>query len=196
MTFKFDFKATRAYGEQMKVKAETIANNVAPSPFNVDVETVQREVSIYLQDLNREYKAVVTKTGGRRYSITNDMLYELFSVWGKTNLNSLFLVGYIGTKLKYNSNYVELLEEEFCTATKVSPRTFYNAMDALVRSESNTPVAGDCTKLLAKTTKRGIYVVNHNLIFKGNFDFFLEVLKEKYPNGCELDSKGRVILNH
>ena len=37
-------------------------------------------------------------------------------------------------------------------------------------------------------------LVNHNFIFRGNYDEFVTLYELKFPNGCKLDSKGRVII--
>ena len=39
-------------------------------------------------------------------------------------------------------------------------------------------------------------VVNHNMIFKGNLGEFIAKYKIKYPDGCKVDSNGKIILEH
>ena len=51
-------------------------------------------------------------------------------------------------------------------------------------------------KIIARTTRKSIYVVNHNMIFKGNLGEFIAKYKIKYPDGCKVDSNGKIILEH
>lgn len=44
-------------------------------------------------------------------------------------------------------------------------------------------------------TLKDNYVVNHNFIYRGNYDEFVTIYEEKFPDGCKLDNKGRVILD-
>ena len=78
----------------------------------------------------------------------------------------------------------------------MSIRSFYEGLSVIVRNESPHICSGDALKLLARTTKKSIYVVNHNIIFKGKLEKFIEIYKEKFPNPCELDSKGKVIIRN
>lgn len=38
--------------------------------------------------------------------------------------------------------------------------------------------------------------INHNMIFKGNLGEFIAKYKIKYPDGCKVDSNGKIILEH
>ena len=68
---------------------------------------------------------------------------------------------------------------------KLQKTSFYNAIaDAIAN------------KLIAKTTRKSIYVVNHNMIFKGNLGEFIAKYKIKYPNGAKVDSFGKILLSH
>ena len=88
----------------------------------------------------------------------------------------------------------KISEKEFVNWSGISARSFYNAINALLRPALPYPCAGDNLALLAATTKKSIYVVNHNFIFRGNYDEFVTLYELKFPNGCKLDSKGRVII--
>lgn len=40
------------------------------------------------------------------------------------------------------------------------------------------------------------YDLKHNMIFKGNLGEFIAKYKIKYPDGCKVDSNGKIILEH
>lgn len=116
-------------------------------------------------------------------------------MWYSKSSTSALLVMFIIKHMKMGTNIIEIKEEDFCLYANCSPKTFYNAIDAVIRPECNHPCTGDTLALLARTTKKGIYVVNHNFIYRGNYDEFVTIYEEKFPDGCKLDNKGRVILD-
>ena len=67
----------------------------------------------------------------------------------------------------------------------------YNQFEIVMQNHSSYDLEhNDCIK------KTFIYVVNHNMIFKGNLGEFIAKYKIKYPDGCKVDSNGKIILEH
>lgn len=105
------------------------------------------------------------------------------------------LIMYIIANLKMSTNAVEIPEKDFCYYAKCSDRQFYRALESIVRPECDHPCEEDNFSLLARTNRKSIYVVNHNFIYRGNYDEFVTIYEQKFPDGCKLDSKGRVIID-
>lgn len=119
---------------------------------------------------------------------------DTFPYWQNKSAYANLVIAYILKNIQLYGNYVEISEKEFVNWSRISARSFYNAINALLRPALPYPCAGDNFALLAATTKKSIYVVNHNFIFRGNYDEFVTLYELKFPNGCKLDSKGRVII--
>lgn len=102
-------------------------------------------------------------------------------MWYSKSSTSALLVMFIIKHMKMGTNIIEIKEEDFCLYANCSPKTFYNAIDAVIRPECNHPCTGDTLALLARTTKKGIYVVNHNFIYRGNYDEFVTIYEENFP---------------
>lgn len=119
---------------------------------------------------------------------------DMFPYWQNKSVYANLIIAYILKNIQLYGNYVEISEKEFVNWSGISTRSFYNAINALLRPAVPHPCAGDNLALLAATTKKSIYVVNHNFIFRGNYDEFVTLYELKFPNGCKLDSKGRVII--
>lgn len=169
---------------------------IAPTPFKLDDEKINTSIDVNISDKGKEYKATCIKEKLKlhEYYIVIKNYNKLVYDWYIKCPASILLSTYIGDNLKINSNYVEIKEEEFCLNSKCSRRTFYNAINVLLRPAIPNTVFGDSNALLAATNKRGIYIVNHNLMFRGDYDKLVNYIIRKYPNGCNLDEKGRVIL--
>lgn len=86
--------------------------------------------------------------------------------------------------------------EDFRSYCGMGESSFTSGLNCLVRPNVDYNAAGDASALLAKTTKKSLYIVNHNLLFKGDYEFFIECLNDKYPDGYELDSNGKVVIRN
>ena len=128
------------------------------------------------------------------YCICMQSIGDMFPYWQNKSAYANLVIAYILKNIQLYGNYVEISEKEFVNCSGISARSFYNAINALLRPALPYPCAGDNLALLAATTKKSIYVVNHNFIFRGNYDEFVTLYELKFPNGCKLDSKGRVII--
>ena len=80
---------------------------------------------------------------------------------------------------------VEIEEKDFIQFSGFQKNCFYNAIEYAINN-----------KIIARTTRKSIYVVNHNMIFKDNLGEFIAKYKIKYPDGCKVDSNGKIILEH
>ena len=129
------------------------------------------------------------------FCIVLQTLGSVAPMWISKCPTAALLIMYIIRHLEMSTNAVEIPEKEFCIYANCSRQSFYNALDAVVRPECNHPCAGDNMALLARTNRKSIYVVNHNFIYRGNYDEFVTIYEQKFPDGCKLDSKGRVIID-
>ena len=96
------------------------------------------------------------------------------------------MIHHIASELKYNSNTIRLSYNKEIGDMCGSNKTFYNIINKLCE-----------IKLLCKTDKDFLYVVNHNFLFKGDFNMFIALYDKKYENlqVCDFyDDKGRIIM--
>lgn len=57
-------------------------------------------------------------------------------------------------------------------------------------------VEAEANNIIRRTTKQSVYVVNHEMIFKGSYSDFIKVYLDIYKEvGIMLDADGRVILD-
>ena len=194
--FSFETKANKRVKEIIADKSTNKVENIIATPFTIDPEYVDKHITIKFESNIKEKEFISTakqvKLGN--YCICMQSIGDMFPYWQNKSVYANLVIAYILKNIQLYGNYVEISEKEFVNWSGISARSFYNAINALLRPALPYPCAGDNLALLAATTKKSIYVVNHNFIFRGNYDEFVTLYELKFPNGCKLDSKGRVII--
>lgn len=194
--FSFETKANKRVKEIIADKSTNKVENIIATPFTIDPEYVDKHITIKFESNTKEKEFISTakqvKLGN--YCICMQSIGDMFPYWQNKSVYANLIIAYIFKNIQLYGNYVEISEKEFVNWSGISARSFYNAINALLRPAVPYPCAGDNLALLAATTKKSIYVVNHNFIFRGNYDEFVTLYELKFPNGCKLDSKGRVII--
>lgn len=194
--FSFETKANKRVKEIIADKSTNKVENIIATPFTIDPEYVDKHITIKFESNIKEKEFISTakqvKLGN--YCICMQSIGDMFPYWQNKSAYANLVIAYILKNIQLYGNYVEISEKEFVNWSGISARSFYNAINALLRPALPYPCAGDNFALLAATTKKSIYVVNHNFIFRGNYDEFVTLYELKFPNGCKLDSKGRVII--
>lgn len=194
--FSFETKANKRVKEIIADKSTNKVENIIATPFTIDPEYVDKHITIKFESNTKEKEFISTakqvKLGN--YCICMQSIGDMFPYWRNKSVYANLIIAYILKNIQLYGNYVEISEKEFVNWSGISARSFYNAINALLRPAVPYPCAGDNLALLAATTKKSIYVVNHNFIFRGNYDEFVTLYELKFPNGCKLDSKGRVII--
>ena len=194
--FAFETKANKKVKEIIADKTNSKLENIIATPFTIDPEYVDKHITIKFESNTKEKEFISTakqvKLGN--YCICMQSIGDMFPYWLNKSAYAGLIIGYILKHIQLYGNFVEIPEKEFVNWSGISARSFYNAINALLRPALPYTCAGDNLALLAATTKKSIYVVNHNFIFRGNYDEFVTLYELKFPNGCKLDSKGRVII--
>lgn len=172
------------------------AKLVAASPFPAKTDTVNREITINLKDGIKEYKISGSKEIIGLDSFTNVMqnIINCSPIWRNKSPHYADILLYIIGTIEMDTNKIKISEEECCATMNISRDKFYKGINALLRDKVDHPVSGDRFALLAATNKKSIYIVNHNLIFRGNYNNFISIFNTKLEVGFKLDSNGKVIL--
>lgn len=194
--YTFETKAVQKAKELIAAKSCRKLENIIATPFIIDSEYVDKHITIKFENnvKEKEFTSTTKQVKLGNYCICMQSIGDMFPYWqNKSNYIGL-IIGYILKHIQLYGNYVEIPEKEFVNYANVRRERFYEALNALLRPAVPHPCAGDNLALLAATTKKSIYVVNHNFIFRGNYDKFVTLYELKFPNGCKLDSKGRVII--
>lgn len=168
------------YIEGGKDKRVEIVKKIFPSPFfdepeltnvtlNTDEEAIYNIVySVYKRDpyvqINKNYTNVLRNI---KYSPT-----------------LVDLVAYITDNIPFNSNKM-FMSGNLPEITKIigHPKNFSRYIKQL--EELN---------VIAKTTKRGVYIINHTVIFRGSYPWFISRYIKIYATKIDKNIEGKVEL--
>ena len=181
MRYNFETKATKEYVDKVAKHIEEDAVKIMPTKFSLDVEVEEKEI---LNNIINNYQISINKSCARgiKYCIAGEIVDLKSHILSRP---TLLLASFIRINIIYNSNYVEIRENDYIAFSGLKRSCFYEAIDEAIRHN-----------IISRTTRKSIYVVNHNMIFKGNVGEFITKYKLKYPDGCKTDSHGKIILEH
>ena len=168
---EFNFKShivTRKVRE-----TELILEEVIPSPFFVEKE---------LKDIN------IVEAEAARIKIIQSFYerrgYAQISTNNAKSIVIVKLICYIAKTIKFNSNKIILKEND--ETKKIC--SFIHLHRYIKELEANN--------IIRRTTKQSVYVVNHEMLFKGSYSYFIRFYLDIYKEvGIMLDADGRVILD-
>lgn len=75
--------------------------------------------------------------------------------------NTIFI--HICKNIDFNSNVIKFTEKDIIDEYSISVETFYNGLNVLYNFD-----------VIKATTRKSVYVINHNIIFKGSIGDFIK----------------------
>lgn len=96
--------------------------------------------------------------------------------------NTIFI--HICKNIDFNSNVIKFTEKDIIDEYSISVETFYNGLNVLYNFD-----------VIKATTRKSVYVINHNIIFKGSIGDFIKEYNKYYENiDVIVNDKGKVVL--
>lgn len=142
---------------------------IAPTPFAVNNNYVGKSIA----NRNKGYDKI------RYYDISNILISLIKDATG-TQLKTLF---YVINNLEWNSNIIYLDYDVIADELNVGHRTIIDAIAFLCNNS-----------IVCRTDIKGVFVVNHNLVFRGNIEQFYKIYTAFYHDKLVVVSN-RFILN-
>lgn len=149
-------KAKTTFTEDIVENAKRISDNIVPSPFIMDRTKIQYQT----------YDDIINKIITKEYYLNREFacIENHFSII-IDNLSSSgirILCKIIGL-LQLNKNYIYLPTKVLEVLCKLDVKSVVKGINELITN-----------RVLARTNRKGIYVINHNIIFKGDYKKFEE----------------------
>ena len=181
-TYRFNTKLIKKFVDAQKERIAEVAKNIAPTVYNIEVTTEDREITDSLAALNTVFKLTKKTITNREYVTFGN---ELSSKLIKLNKGSIAIISYICNNIKWCSNKITFTESDITNYAHIDSKTFYIALNELYNEQ-----------VIINTTKKSTYVVNHNYIFRGSMTDFIKIYHDKYDGMIGfLDDKKRIILD-
>lgn len=99
--------------------------------------------------------------------------------------NTIFI--HICKNIDFNSNVIKFTEKDIIDEYSISVETFYNGLNILYNFD-----------VIKATTRKSVYIINHNIIFKGSIGDFIKeynktetyfIVNSIFYNDCEDKTK-------
>lgn len=155
---------------------------IIPSPWMHDDSFNKEDVITKVNDRTQIIQSYYKRRG---YAQWSDALSELM-MNDDISKGLVNLVLLIGRRMKFGSNKVILdINADYVKSIIKKDDTFRKHIKTL-----------EVYNVIRKTTKPHIYVVNHNMLFKGDYTKFINAYSRLYKKkGISIDAKCRVVLD-
>lgn len=156
----FNNKFTKAFKQSVSSKAEKTVGKISPTCFTLP--------NVNDKEFSNDWLKVINPVVEHKTFYIRD--YDWFvknkiCVSGTAN----FIIDYIMKNIEFNSNVIKIKVEDIADILDKGRQTIYDALAEL-----------DENHIIKFTDIKGVYVVNHNAIFKGNLALFLSVYYKTY----------------
>lgn len=166
-TYRFNTKLIKKFVDAQKERIAEVASNIAPTVYDTNITYNINKLGIK----GRDYVGVAM---------------EILDKERYFNEATLHLFNYICRNLAYMSNVIEFTESAITEYYGISPHTFYKALQTLYTANVIKP-----------TTRKSVYIVNHNYIFRGNYTEFIQLYKEMYSDkDIIVNEDGKIVLDY
>ena len=78
---------------------------------------------------------------------------------------------FVTINIDFNSNVIKFTEKDIIDEYIISVETFYNGLNVLYNFN-----------VIKATTRKSVYIINHNIIFKGSIGDFIKEYNKYYEN--------------
>ena len=181
-TYRFNTKLIKKFVDAQKERIAEVASNIAPTVYDTNKTVEVMDAMQVISITNTTYNINKLGIKGRDYV---GVAMEVLDKERYFNEATLHLFNYICRNLAYMSNVIEFTESAITEYYGISTHTFYKALQTLYTANVIKP-----------TTRKSVYIVNHNYIFRGSMTDFIKIYHDKYDGMVGfLDDKKRIILD-
>ena len=147
-------KAKTSFKESIVEDANELINTILPSPFIIERNKVRYEVydEIINKIINKEFYV------NREFACT-ELLFAI--VVDNLSPSAIRILCKLTALLQLNKNYIYLPNKVIETLCKLDTKSVIKGINELI-----------INKVLARTNRKSIYVINHNILFKGDYKKF------------------------
>lgn len=157
-----------------------LVKEIIPTPFFINEELEEKDIVSNISTRVRVVQSFYKRHGYAQFgeSLNNYII---------SNCNSVILIKlihYIAKTIKFTSNKIILSSNNKEINNIVGVNHLSKYINELEKQY-----------IIRRTTKQNVYVVNHEMIFKGNYSDFINAYIQAYKGiPVTIDDKGRVVL--
>lgn len=173
-------KAAKRVRDSFSEKAAKLVENIGPTIFDTTIEFEDRPITSLFSIINTNYQITKKTIIGKQYTMIGN---EFISRKHLLSRNAQILIDYICINIGWCSNAITFKEEDVMKFHSMGRNEYYNALDELIN-----------VNLIRKTTRKSIYIINHNYIFRGSLSDFIQIYIVAYPEPAKVNEDGKIII--
>jgi hypothetical protein len=175
----FNTKLNKLIARRNAMETRKRLNKIVQSPFEIN-NTLKTVYQNNIIDNNKKY--IITRQDYNRKFVTINIDFISNMKYFDKGANIIFI--HICKNIDFNSNIIKFTEKDIINKYDISVETFYNGLNVLYNFD-----------VIKVTTRKSIYIVNHNIIFKGSIGDFIKEYNKYYENiDVIVNDKGKVVL--
>lgn len=173
-------KLSKLIARRKVIETRKRLNKIVQSPFEIN-NTLKTVYQNNVVDNNKKY--IITRQDYCRNFVTINIDFISNMKYFDKGANTIFI--HICKNIDFNSNVIKFTEKDIIDEYSISVKTFYNGLNILYNFD-----------VIKATTRKSVYIINHNIIFKGSIGDFIKEYNKYYENvDVIINDKGKVILN-
>lgn len=176
---EFNTKLSKLIARRKVIETRKRLNKIVQSPFEIN-NTLKTVYQNNIVDNNKKY--IITRQDYCRNFVTINIDFINNMKYFDKGANTIFI--HICKNIDFNSNVIKFTEKDIIDEYSISVETFYNGLNVLYNFD-----------VIKATTRKSVYVINHNIIFKGSIGDFIKEYNKYYENvDVIINDKGKVVL--
>lgn len=163
---EFNTKLSKLIARRKVIETRKRLNKIVQSPFEIN-NTLKTVYQNNVVDNNKKY--IITRQDYCRNFVTINIDFISNMKYFDKGANTIFI--HICKNIDFNSNVIKFTEKDIIDEYSISVETFYNGLNVLYNFD-----------VIKATTRKSVYVINHNIIFKGSIGDFIKEYNKYYEN--------------
>lgn len=155
---EFNTKLSKLIARRKVIETRKRLNKIVQSPFEIN-NTLKTVYQNNVVDNNKKY--IITRQDYCRNFVTINIDFISNMKYFDKGANTIFI--HICKNIDFNSNVIKFTEKDIIDEYSISVETFYNGLNVLYNFD-----------VIKATTRKSVYVINHNIIFKGSIGDFIK----------------------
>lgn len=163
---EFNTKLSKLIARRKVIETRKRLNKIVQSPFEIN-NTLKTIYQNNVVDNNKKY--IITRQDYCRNFVTINIDFISNMKYFDKGANTIFI--HICKNIDFNSNVIKFTEKDIIDEYSISVETFYNGLNILYNLD-----------VIKATTRKSVYIINHNIIFKGSIGDFIKEYNKYYEN--------------
>lgn len=177
---EFNTKLSKLIARRKVIETRKRLNKIVQSPFEIN-NTLKTVYQNNVVDNNKKY--IITRQDYCRNFVTINIDFISNMKYFDKGANTIFI--HICKNIDFNSNVIKFTEKDIIDEYSISVETFYNGLNILYNFD-----------VIKATTRKSVYIINHNIIFKGSIGDFIKEYNKYYENvDVIINDKGKVPIS-